>query len=198
MVQVYLRSWHLYCPLFQVTDCGCRWHCWPRGTRTHVPTMLLHKCLRTRNSVGCFHYGAFPLKNPHCFPQTGRWSSLCFSLSAHDTPLAVSRVCHQNNTRQMLLTAGVYQCSQQVSSPAADKKNKYLPKKMKVNAKMSHRFPVLKNPFLNINWDNVWLRRKVKRKSLSWVWRTLGILWSQQHDVTEIYGNATGFHLTAN
>lgn len=35
----------------------------------------------------------------------------------------------------MLLTAGVYQFSQQVSSPAADKKNKHLPKKMKANAK---------------------------------------------------------------
>lgn len=41
----------------------------------------------------------------------------------------------------MLLTAGVYRFSQQVSSPAADKKNKHLPKKMKANAKMSHRFP---------------------------------------------------------
>ena len=56
------------------------------------------------------------------------------------------RVCHQNNARQTLLTAGVYRFSQQVSSPAADKKNKHLPKKMKANAKMSHRFPV-KIPF---------------------------------------------------
>jgi hypothetical protein len=53
-------------------------------------------------------------------------------------PLVKSPAYHQNNPRQMLLTAGVYRFSQHVSSPAADKKNKHLPKKMKVNAKLSH------------------------------------------------------------
>lgn len=42
------------------------------------------------------------------------------------------------------------------------------------------------------------LKRKAKRKSLSRVWRTLGTLWSQQREVTEIYGNVTNLHLTAN
>lgn len=40
-------------------------------------------------------------------------------------------------------------------------------------------------------------KRKAKRKSLSRVWRTLGTLWSQQYEVTEIYGTVTNLHWTA-
>lgn len=80
------------------------------------------------------------------FSMKKKMTSPCFSLSFCDTPLAVPWLCHQNNTRQALPTAGAYWFAQHVPSPAVDEENKHLPKKMKANAKMSHRFPV-KIPF---------------------------------------------------
>lgn len=41
-------------------------------------------------------------------------------------------------------------------------------------------------------------KRKAKKERLSQMRRTLETLWPQQCDVTEIYGNVTNLHLTAN
>lgn len=118
----------------------------PQKLQSQLYQTYLSSAFMLKNFLGVIFVTKWSYSwNPYHFPQK-RWCSLGLLLSFCDTPLAIPRVCQQNKTRQLLPTAGTYQFSQQPSYPAADKKNKQLPKKMTADAKMSHWFPV-KIPF---------------------------------------------------